>query len=1661
VATFVYTGTNTGQDQIQALAFINGNAAYSNQVSKTWTGSNGGGAGGASGCLAPPLASPGLIGSPVNRSSQSGSVSITATQQIVSGTVQYWPVSDPYLPPAASSIITLATNISGTAGAAGATLANLDTTLLSNGAYVIRLCENGDGTTPASASLALINVIGENKPGRVAFSLTDLTIPVAGLPVVVGRSYDSLNRNQLGDFGYGWDLTVSSPRLEVNQAGDVTLTTLDGKRVTFFFTPSSSFFGYGAPIYQPEAGVYGSLSLSPGQCLAVLPVSSGGYWCFPGEQYNPSSYDYRDPYGRLFTISRADASSPFKLTKLQDLNGNLLSFTDTGITSKSPQGDLGQLVQFGRKASNDQYCANCIQFITVTNVPGNQQFYTYTNTTGDLTQVQYPQLMPGSSTAISVTYDYYTSTNLIHLFRQANDPLNHRMVLSEYDASGRLITVTDALNNHTSYTYTLGTTPTTIVTNPDGGVVSTQTDSYGKPTTEMVQVTPTFSRTTTSGYDPLHQLTSKTIAGQLTTNYSYDTGGHQTQLGTVLTAGKSLTTTTGYNAYGGPLSIKDPVSHTWNVGYDDNFMPTVVTDTSGAIGGYSFDGRGSILSRTDGNGKPTSFTYDGYGNKTKETDPLGNSTQYGYDNLGQTTYMTDSLGIATKYNYDPLGHLVSSIQAYTTTTPLTTTFGYDANGNKHTETDALGRTTTYDYDSANRLITTTFPAVSGVVYTGTVSYDWRGNKLSETDQAGHMTKYAYDLAGQLITTTYGLDSGGNPTADTATVVNEYDSVGRKSKEFNPYPGTTLPASWATWPYVGYTYDGAGRLITLTNQLGNATGYGYDDASRKISETNALTNTTSFVYDGRGRLVKTTYPTLTNGTVISTSQGYDGAGNLITKTNELGNTTKYSYDDASRLKNVSIPITQSQNYYQTTSYNYDALGRLKTIIDANLHSTGFEYDVLGRQTKKIWPDNSFEKYDYDGLGNRTSYRLSDGNINTFSYDEWNRLKQGNFFDGRVVTYTYTPTGQRYQVVDSSRGITPTVYSYDNRDRIITATQPSGNKVSYGYDALSNRTSLTTNVGGVISTTQYGYSPASQLLTVTATTDPTGQHTIFSYDPVGRRLQLSLPNGVASHYQYDQLDRLTAITQALGINTPFASYNYELTPVGNRKTITETTNYTGTTVTRNLNYTYDDASRLLSEYSQQTGSPSITTTYQYDAVGNRLLMGTGVLTNTYKFNELDQLTTVLSGTTPTAEYSYKRGNLIQIKNSISNTVTQSYQWDAADRLTSATVYTTSSTTANYSYDADGHRIKQTVGSAVTNYLWDEFSKYGDVALEMDGNNAVTASYVLGTACSCSHALQQLISQKRGGVVNYYLFDAQDNVRVLADSNGTITDQYSYTAFGQLKSSSGTTNNTFRYTGQQFDSLTGLYNLRARYYNPIDGRFLSRDSASYQAQNPVELNRYGYTANNPINFNDPGGYGFEYFTSIFGSPEHAVPLILVAGAAIVVIASLALLLYGNIAPFIISDADEYPDEAKDSPSPEPYADANGGMQGPPCGKSYLDKDTTDLKPMPDGVIISNPSVKSTLQGPYIYVVTLEGKLLLAPQNDLSYHHPDLVNGANVAYAGVMIFSSGKLVSWDNSSGHYKPYAGENETKCIKKWMKDYSGWGFTDEEIGKWMWWLPHQE
>ena len=255
------------------------------------------------------------------------------------------------------------------------------------------------------------------------------------------------------------------------------------------------------------------------------------------------------------------------------------------------------------------------------------------------------------------------------------------------------------------------------------------------------------------------------------------------------------------------------------------------------------------------------------------------------------------------------------------------------------------------------------------------------------------------------------------------------------------------------------------------------------------------------------------------------------------------------------------------------------------------------------------------------------------------------------------------------------------------------------------------------------------------------------------------------------------------------------------------------------------------------------------YLLDAVANRtsLISTLAALSNqTFNFDANDRIT---------ADTSDANGNTLTSNG-------KTYTYDFLDRLTTATGGIT------LVYDGDGNRVARAAGGVTTRYLIDDLTPLGYTQVAEDVvNNAVARRYVYGL---------QRISQTQGGATTYYLYDGGGTARGLADHTGSVTDTFTFDAFGNLAARTGSTPNDMLYRGEQFDAGLGLYYLRARWYNPATSRFLTVDKyegdsrmlccqtarlqgleemgpATFLAHPPL-----AYTHHEPVNFVDPSGLG-----------------------------------------------------------------------------------------------------------------------------------------------------------------------------------------------------------
>lgn len=269
-----------------------------------------------------------------------------------------------------------------------------------------------------------------------------------------------------------------------------------------------------------------------------------------------------------------------------------------------------------------------------------------------------------------------------------------------------------------------------------------------------------------------------------------------------------------------------------------------------------------------------------------------------------------------------------------------------------------------------------------------------------------------------------------------------------------------------------------------------------------------------------------------------------------------------------------------------------------------------------------------------------------------------------------------------------------------------------------------------------------------------------------------------------------------------------------------------------------YFYDEVDRLT-----QTGKG---TKYGYDLVGNRTVYAhKGKDVYAYDATAVNGI--LEAG--KTKFYNDGNGNVIwKVETAHGKTLTTYYYYDPEDRLTQISY--PDGTYSQYVYNGDGLRVmmRDRAGN-VTRYVWSG----SDVVNEYDNAWAPKKSYYLGASPE---------GQIEGADnAHYYHGDGLGSVMNLTDGQGVVTDTYDYDDFGQATVVQGSTANVYRYTGQQYDADSGLCYLRARYYDPETGRFLTRDPESGQINKPATFHAYMYCRNNPLSFVDPFGLDVIY--------------------------------------------------------------------------------------------------------------------------------------------------------------------------------------------------------
>jgi RHS repeat-associated protein len=419
--------------------------------------------------------------------------------------------------------------------------------------------------------------------------------------------------------------------------------------------------------------------------------------------------------------------------------------------------------------------------------------------------------------------------------------------------------------------------------------------------------------------------------------------------------------------------------------------------------------------------------------------------------------------------------------------------------------------------------------------------------------------------------------------------------------------------------------------------------------------------------------------------------------------------------------------------------------------------------------------------------------------------------------------YDADGQRVSMTD---GTGSSSWTWDSLHRMIASTDGAGNTVQYGYDLRGSMTSLT--YPGMATPVTYRYSAAAQLVGIT---DFAGATTTVNVNADGTTGNIAFPspNQGIDFFTYDHAGRLASQRFTIGNLTTYATLAYGRDADGQVASETDS----GLPSPAAPAYTYNS----LNQVASASGAP-----YAYDAADNLVGRSDGTSQAFDAANEVCWTSpsggtgTCASPPTDAQSFGYdQRGNRTT---GLGPTGTVIYGFDEAGHLVSTSLTTMSTET----YNGDGLRTHKTVGGGrlmtQASFTWDV---HGSLPLLLaDG----TTRYIYGPG---GMPLEQVTSS----TTNYFHHDQLGSTRALTDANGTTVATYTYDAYGKLSASTGSMTNPFMFAGQYFDSDSGLYYLRARYYDPSTGQFLSRDPL-------VDLTRepYGYVHDNPLNFTDPSG-------------------------------------------------------------------------------------------------------------------------------------------------------------------------------------------------------------
>lgn len=880
------------------------------------------------------------------------------------------------------------------------------------------------------------------------------------------------------------------------------------------------------------------------------------------------------------------------------------------------------------------------------------------------------------------------------------------------------------------------------------------------------------------------------------------------------------------------------------------------------ITGYAYGGENNGEIVTDPLGTQRRYHYQAIGNGVTKfmwmspgcptcSDAQSNFT---YDANGNIASGYDNKSNETVYSYDLTRNLETSrTEAYGTAQARTITTQWDANWRQPDLITEPNHTTAYTYDSTDNVLTKTITdTVTNAVRTRIDTYDGYGRILTAQDPRGNVTTYTYYTCttgsgcGELETvsdalghvTTYNTyDGDGRPltiTDPNGTVTTlAYDARGRltsritggQAAAFSYYPtGLLQQVTFPDGSDLLYTYDAAHRLTQVSDGLGNKIVYTLDAMGNRTAEntydpSGALHRTHTRVINTMDEVYQEVNAAGTS--AVTTTFGYDGDANPTSIAAPLSRNTAESFDALNRISSITNPASG------ISSFGYDAEDDLTSVKDPRGLTTSYDYDGFGDLTSQLSPDTGSTTNTYDAAGNLATSTDARGAIATYSYDTVNRVASIAYSLSRTTDQTLS-------------------FTYDQgTDGIghLTGASDANHSMTFGYDALGEMTGMSQTVGGVTRAISYGYTNGD----LTSVTTPSGQTVTYGYNANHQVTSIAV-NGttVLSNVSYEPFGPVDGWTW--GNSATFSrAFNGDglitgITSPGSQETLgyDNASRISGITNTASgsssWTYGYDALDRLTGATSS-----SVTEGWTYDANGNRLTQ-TGTTPSTYSIastsNKISGITGTLSRT-----YAYDAAG---------NTLNDSADTDTyndAGRL--KTIVNTSGTT-NFVYNALGQMIQASGSSGTTLYAYDQA---GHILGEYDGSgNLIQETVWLGDI--------PVATLRPGGasVAIYYVETDQLNTprAVIRPSDSVLMWTWFSSPFGTETASTnpqggGAFSYDLRFPGQIAGAWGSTYQNHLRDYDSAVARFDESDPLGLQGGS---YSTYAYALSNPISNDDPDG-------------------------------------------------------------------------------------------------------------------------------------------------------------------------------------------------------------